>query len=150
MRIEVDQSGAIGDTRVPTVLALSNEEHFSILIPAVVKRECLRELRSRGLKGTGLYLRLFATAVYLLLKDHLARDTEVIVDVEFEGQEAAIKQHLLASLTRGGSKVERRAISFERIGKRSPAHALALGTYRADLEAGREISTADILREFAA
>lgn len=45
MQIEVDQSGKIGDTKVPTVLAFSNEDSHSILIPATVKRECLGFLR---------------------------------------------------------------------------------------------------------
>ena len=56
MRVEVDQSGKIGDTKVATVLAFSNEEHFTILIPATVKRACLQRLRKRGKSGATLYL----------------------------------------------------------------------------------------------
>jgi hypothetical protein len=33
MRIEVDQSGKIGDTRVPTVMAFSNDESCAIRKP---------------------------------------------------------------------------------------------------------------------
>lgn len=40
--VEVDQSGKIGDTKVHTVLAFSNSYGFSILIPANVKRECIK------------------------------------------------------------------------------------------------------------
>lgn len=47
MRVEVDQSGKIGDTKVPTVLAFSNGRSFAVLIPAIVKRECLKRLRGQ-------------------------------------------------------------------------------------------------------
>jgi hypothetical protein len=45
--IEVDQSGKIEDTRVDTVIAFSNGLSGTILIPAVVKRVCIRALRKQ-------------------------------------------------------------------------------------------------------
>ncbi len=70
MRVEVDQSGKIGDTKVPTVLAFSNEESYAILIPAKVKRECVQRLREQGRTGKTFYMRLFAIGLFFLLKEH--------------------------------------------------------------------------------
>jgi len=56
MRVEVDQSGKIGDTRVPTVLAFSDGNTYAIVIPAKVKRKCVHRLRRRGEAGTTLWL----------------------------------------------------------------------------------------------
>jgi hypothetical protein len=80
MRIEIDQSGRIEDTRVNTVLAFSNEISFSLLILAVDKRECLRKIRGRGETGKALYLKLFTAALFLLVKDFLDRLDSIIID----------------------------------------------------------------------
>jgi hypothetical protein len=47
MKLQVDQSIKIGDTQAPTILALSNDIQRAILIPASVKRECIRALRGK-------------------------------------------------------------------------------------------------------
>ncbi len=56
MKVEVDQSGKIGDTKIPTVLAFSNGKKLSILIPAKVKRECILRLREKRKLETRLYM----------------------------------------------------------------------------------------------
>jgi hypothetical protein len=47
MRIEVDQSGKIENTRVDTVLTFADGESRAILVPAAVKRACLMALRKQ-------------------------------------------------------------------------------------------------------
>ena len=42
MKVEVDQSGKIGDTKVPTVLAFSNGKKVAILIPAKAKPSLMK------------------------------------------------------------------------------------------------------------
>ena len=49
--IEIDQSGKIERTQENTVLALSDGVKASILILAVEKRECVKQLRLRGETG---------------------------------------------------------------------------------------------------
>jgi hypothetical protein len=148
MHVQVDQSVKIGDTKDPTVLAFSDTASFSILIPAEVKRACLRELRSRGKSGTTLYLQLFAVALFLLLKGHLDKITLITIDLEYPGHSAAIKEYLLNLFTRAGSTVSGEMIRFQRIGKRSPAHDKALYTLRGELQPDRTITTEELLAQF--
>jgi hypothetical protein len=115
------------------VLALSNGTRYSILIPAQVKRACLTELRRRGRGGKSLYWLLFATALYLLLKDHIRKLSRVMIDIEYEGHSASIKEHLLNLLRRAQVEVESERIFFERIHRLNsnpPAHNRAYLTHR--------------------
>jgi len=56
LHIEVDQSGKIEQTNKDTVLALSNEISYAVLIPARVKREAINLLRATGKRGKNVYL----------------------------------------------------------------------------------------------
>lgn len=150
MRIEVDQSGKIGDTKVPTVLAFSNGKEKAILIPATVKRACLRELRRLG-KGAGIYYLMFATGLFLLLKDDIENVDQVTIDVEYRKKDAVIREHLINLLQRAGRRVDASQIQFDLIhrgGKKPRSHDKAYYTYRGELEPDRKITTAEILREF--
>jgi hypothetical protein len=148
--VEVDQSGKIGDTKVPTVLAFSNDKKRAILIPATVKRACLRALRKAG-KGEALYYLLFATGLFLLLKDDMEAIQRVTIDIEYRNKEARIREHLLNLLQRAGKKVAAHQIQFDRIhrgGKKPAAHDKAYYTYRRALKPDRVIGLADLLEEF--
>src|SRR3990172_2318981 len=95
MHIEVDQSGKIEFTKEDTVLAFSDGISFSLLISATTKRACIRRLRAAGLSGPTLYTQLFAVGLFFLLKEHLKRWTQVMIDTEYFGREPQIKEHLL-------------------------------------------------------
>ncbi len=150
MHVEVDQSGKIGDTKVPTVLAFADTESFAILIPATVKRDCLQALRQLGKSGTTLYLDLFAIGLYLLLRDHIRKFTLVTIDIEYPGHENKIKEHLLNLLVRAGVSVEADRIRFDRIhvgGKKPRAHDKAYYTYHGEQRPDRVITLEEILAE---
>lgn len=70
-QVEVDQSGKIEDTRVATVVAFSDGIHRAVLVPAQAKRECSAVLRARGKARPAILTQVFATVLYLLLKDHI-------------------------------------------------------------------------------
>ena len=144
MRIEVDQSGKIGSSG-PTVLAFSNAIDYKILIPPAVKRECIEALRLRGRAGSVFYLQIFSVALFLLLKDHLAQVTLVVIDQEYTGRSRDIKGFLINLLSRANLAVDADSIRFERIGKQSNAHKKALATLRGDLVPDRVIGTDEIL-----
>lgn len=146
--VEVDQSGRIEYTRHDTVLAFSNGISYSILIPRAVKRNCINELRRRGLSGTTFYIRLFATALFLLLKDYIGDLERITIDTEFPGREPQIKEHLINLLRRSGYPVEAHQIEFRSVGKQSPAHKLALATFRGNREPDLRIGEEDLLKEF--
>ena len=82
MKVEVDQSGKIGDTKVPTVLAFSNSSQFAILIPTKIKRECIQQIRGKRKMETKLYIQLFAVGLYLLLKKEIKSLGQVIIDFD--------------------------------------------------------------------
>lgn len=148
MQVEVDQSGKIGKTNEDTVLALSNGECYAIMIPRTVKQECLRILRERRISGEELYLRFFAVGLYYLLRAHIQRINLAIIDIEYPGHEAMIKQRLYNLLHRVGIAVQRNQISFGFVGKKSRAHVVALETFQRKRIPDQVLTVNDILKEF--
>jgi hypothetical protein len=126
--IEVDQSIRIGDTRAPTVLALANDAERALLIPASAKRACLRALRGRWKSITVLDYRLFAAALFLLLREHLAKGSRIVVDVEYPGHGRDIKSDLGIFCRRAGFDLGPEY--FAPIGKHAPVHRVAIETLR--------------------
>lgn len=150
MYVEVDQSGKIGDTKVPTVLAFANSDSYAIFIPATVKRDALKALRQLGKSGTTLYLELFAIGLYLLLKDHIQKANLVTIDIEYPGHNDKIKERLLHLLQRAGVSLEADQIRFDLIhqgGKKPSAHDKAYYTYHGEIEPDRVITLEDFLNE---
>ncbi len=146
--VEVDQSGRIEFTKHDTVLAFSDGISYSILIPRAVKRNCINDLRRQGLSGATFYTRLFAAGLFLLFKDHIDQLAHATIDIEFPGKDIQIKEHLINLLRRSGYRIKARQIDFRAVGKQSPAHKLALATFRGDKEPDLTISEADLLEEF--
>ncbi|TSC88360.1 MAG: hypothetical protein G01um101416_28 [Microgenomates group bacterium Gr01-1014_16] len=146
--VEVDQSGKIGDTRVNTVLAFSNSNKYSIEVTSQVKRKCLETLRQNGKSGTTLYLELFSSCLFLLLKDHIDNVGTVKIDIEYQGHNAKIKEHLINLFLGVGKKIDKDKIEFILIGKKSNAHLLAIGVYRGKIKPDKKISFEDIIITF--
>ncbi|HKP51122.1 MAG TPA: hypothetical protein VJ183_00575 [Chloroflexia bacterium] len=146
--VEVDQSGKIEDTSRDTVLALANGVQLSLIIPAVIKRECVHTLRESGVTGQTLYLQFFATALFFLLRNDLSVLPLVIIDIEYTGKDAQIKQHLYSLLQRAGFITDNEQIQFGYVGKKSPAHVLALSVFRGQKEADLTLTTKELLKEF--
>ncbi|OGO41462.1 MAG: hypothetical protein A2Z04_06900 [Chloroflexi bacterium RBG_16_57_9] len=146
-QVEVDQSGKIEDTRNATVVAFSDGIHGAVLIPTRVKRECIAILRATGKARPTILAHLFATVLYLLLRDHVQDMALVVIDVEYVGHNREIKQHLLNLLRRGGHPVSADQISFRHIGKKSPAHRLAIETLRGKRAPDRRVTLEELLAE---
>jgi len=147
MRVEIDQGGKIGDTKVPTVLAFSNGETHAILIPATTKRGCVLILRERKINGTKMYVQLFSVGLYLLVKNHTKRLKQIVVDIEYPGHEAKIKEQLINLLRRAGISINPDVIQFGHIGKSSKAHKKAIAVFNGQ-KPNKIIPLNDILREF--
>lgn len=146
--VELDQSIRFDDTSDDTILAYANGDHRSVLIPASVKRECLRILRGQGRSTRTLYIQLFATGLYFLLKEGIENLSRVVIDLEYMGRDAQIREHLINLLRREGKAVEAEQIQFAQIGKLSPAHDLAIDTLRRRKQPDLVLTVEDVLEQF--
>lgn len=151
MEVEIDQSGKFDQTDRPTVVAMANGLHHAIRISATQKRKCLGELRRRRSdrqERTTLYIVIFATLVYLLVRDHIRDLNHVAIDTEFSGHEGTIKTLILNLCRRRGIIIHSDAISFRQIGRKSAAHDLALKVFQGRALPDRNISADEVLAEF--
>jgi hypothetical protein len=146
--VQVDQSGKVEDTKEDTVLALSNGITYTILIPAIVKRECLTTLRRIGYSGQTLYNLLFSTTLFLLLKDQIQNLSYIHIDDEYLGQSAVIKEHLLHLLRKYSLQIESDRVQINHIGEHNPADEIARQTLRKKLKPDKKVAAESILREF--
>jgi predicted nucleic acid-binding protein len=62
--IEVDQSNKIEQTSRDTILALANDEIFTVVIPARVKREAFERLKRKRKDKKTVCLQLFAAGLF--------------------------------------------------------------------------------------
>jgi hypothetical protein len=152
MLAEVDQSGKVEGTQKSTVLALAGDKiSYSILVSARSKRAIIAELlrrkpdRSRRMQT----ILTFATLLYLLLRDTLRYTKSVTIDTEYSGYGPTIKEHALNLFRRHGTIVPRDTMSFHQIGKKSPAHHLAISVFRGETKPTREVGAAEVLAEFS-
>jgi len=93
-----------------------------------------------------MYLKLFAAALFLLLKDYLDQIEVITVDTEYSGKEAEIRAMLLNHIWKMDPTFSKERIVFRRVGKKSPAHRKALAVYRGDEEPDRKVRTRELLR----
>lgn len=147
MHVEVDQSVKMEYTRQATVLALANGKTYTIQISATTKQACIHHLRERGIKPPQMQVRLFATALYFLLKDHIAGLQSVTIDIEYQGHNEQIKTHLMNLLRRAGTIVSGVQIIFRLVGKQSPAHKASIEVTRRKKQPDQVIGLADMLDE---
>ncbi len=128
-----------------TVLAFSDEIQAAILIPAYVKQQCYQRLKATGVRKRFIGIRLFAAGLILLLRPHVATLELITVDQEYEGWEPTIKEHLLRHLRGERPDLTNRQVVFQRIGKGSRAHSVALATYQGDRKPNRRIGVEELL-----
>lgn len=128
MRIEIDQSGKIENTSKPTVVAFSGNKNKSLIIFAGEKQKLQKYFRRIGKPSSFVYI-TFAILIYMLIKGERSID-EIVIDREYVGQEALIKNYLMQFLKRSGRNFDKRKIYFREIGRKSSAHDCAVESYR--------------------
>ncbi|MCX6810090.1 MAG: hypothetical protein NTZ65_05120 [Candidatus Berkelbacteria bacterium] len=136
MRIEIDQSGKIEDTNRLTVIAFSNAKTGSILITAKDKKKIQSIYRKLGQPRIFVY-KLFAVAIFALVKAERQRIGQIVIDREYIGFEELIKQFIYEIFERNNQKLSKGTIHFSLIGKKSRAHQVAFVAFkhkRADLK----------------
>jgi|SRR3989344_3165866 len=129
MIIQIDQSGKLEKTNVPTVIGFSNGTSKSLVISAADKLELKQHFRALGKRQAYVY-KCFAAIIYLLLKTEKDLNL-VIIDTEYPGQEPLIKNHLLNFLKSNGNEtIDKHSIIFKRIGKASNAHKVVNDAFK--------------------
>ena len=124
MKIEIDQSGKIENTNEDTVIAFTDEIRKSLLIRAKDKQVIQKIFRQIEKPRMFVY-HTFTTLIYLLIKDDLNKIQEIIIDKEYPGKEALIKNLLLQKIRKVKPDFLAESISFQRVGKSSKVHLLA-------------------------
>ena len=122
------------------MLVFSNRVHFSILIPASVKKQCHRYLKDESRLPKTRHLRLFAAALVLLLENYIHRIDQIIIDTEYRGSESELKLAIKNAFKKTSLKFDPDKIVFMRIGKKSDAHILAVEILRERRDSDRKIS----------
>lgn len=143
MKIYIDQSGKIESTEKNTALAFSNDERCAILIPAKVKRQ-LQEMFRRGGRPRLFVYRTFAASVFILIKPFLKKLDTVIIDLEYPGHEAMIKDMVLEYIRLVFDVEEIPCVFFERVGKASKAHDLAWKVFKKKIEPKKVIGLREL------
>lgn len=144
MHIEVDQSGKIEDLRQDTIVAFSNSEQFSVVLPKKIKRELFQEFRS---KIKQLRFRVFAICLYYCLENYIKNKEIISIDVEYQGKDAEIKGYLVALIRKRYANLDKNIIRFSHIGKKSKAHEIAILTNRRVLRPNRILTKNNILEK---
>jgi hypothetical protein len=144
---EIDQSGRIEETNRATVLALADGIINTLVIPRgeAYSLEALKSRRPK-LSTTLRHVLVFSTLVFLLIKDHLTVLERVVIDLEYLGYEASIRQHILNLCRRRDLPTDVR-LTFQQIGKKSPAHELAIQVYRGKVTARKTVTALEVLSE---
>ena len=142
MTYQIDQSGKIEDTSKDTVLALSNDIVFSLLIPRYVKRRLQKIFRNSG-QPRIFVLVVFSAGLSLLLKKSNPKK-RVIIDREYYGKEGDIKKYLNEMLSNAKNTPP---FAFQRIGKASRAHFLAKTTAQGKNKPNFKATLEDLIAE---
>ncbi len=145
MRIEIDQSIKLENTNQDTIIAFSNHCLGSILIRARDKRELQKFFRRIGKHKIFIY-RLFAILIYILIKKHLKDINEIVIDQEYPGKSALIKDFLLREIKKVRPHFPKENIFFKLVGKKSKAHYLAYGVQIGKKLPDREANYKEILK----
>lgn len=148
MPYEVDQSGKI-EAKYRTVVALSNDHAYTVLIPAKEKQLAFAELRAKygyAIDPMRLNIRLFAAAVFhLLILADLPAGTTITIDEEYTGYKADIKNLILQWLRRSGLSIPSERLQFGLIGKSPPVHRVAYAVYSQKARPDRTLRAGDLI-----
>lgn len=145
MKIEIDQSLKIERTDKNTVVAFSNHISASILIKAKEKREIQKIFRQDGKPDMFVY-KTFAILVFLLIKEHLKKINEIIIDKEYPGKDNLIKSFLMREIKKVRPEFSPQAIIFKQIGKKSQAHFVAHGVIANKKQPDKVVGVKEILK----
>lgn len=142
MRAEIDQSGKIEQTNKSTVIALANDQTRTLKITSTEKHRLILAVKRLEYPKKNYIYRLFATLVFILLKDRKA--ASVIIDTEYQGHESVIKDTLIFLFSKNSLILPE--IHFGRVGKKSRAHKEGLAVFQGKHKAQTIIKAEEVLK----
>lgn len=128
MQIEIDQSIKIENTSKPTVLAFSNSKSDVLVVKSQDKKEIQKFFRQIGKPKLFVHI-TFAATIFLLIKEGLSKNDQIVIDREYIGYEKFIHQKL-HEFIKENLEIKGISISSHQIGKKSKAHLLAYSVSR--------------------
>ncbi len=141
MHIEVDQSGKIEQLNKDTIIAFSNRNQYSVLIPKLVKQEAYQLYKGKIRK---LRYRLFCIGIYYCLRNYIREKELITICCEYKGKENLIKSLLLEYLRKNYPRIDSKIIRFNIISKKSNAHAVAIDVFRGNRKPNKILLLNDI------
>ena len=141
MHIEIDQSGKIEQLNKDSIIAFSNRNQYSVLIPKLVKQEAYKLYKGKIKK---LRYRLFCIGVYYCLRNYIKEKELITICCEYKGKENLIKSLLLDYLRKDYPRIDSKIIRFAIIGKKSNAHAVAIDVFRGNRRPNKILLLNDI------
>lgn len=126
MKVEIDQSGKIEDTRRLTIVAFADGKARTLKISGVEKRKLIKSMRALDYPQKVYIYKIFAGLIFFLLKDQEIKDA--VIDKEYPGHEPLIKDLIFNLFAKAKQKAPK--INFALIGRDSLAHKIALEVFR--------------------
>lgn len=142
MQYQIDQSGKVEDTHRLTIVAFANGKVKSLKISAVEKQKLVKALRAFDYPKKSFVLKIFATLIFLLIKNE--KIEEVVIDREYLGNESTIKNIIVQHFRK--ARIKEPDIIFAEIGKKSPAHKVALEVFRGKREPDMIVEAKQIIQ----
>ncbi|MEK7170828.1 MAG: hypothetical protein AAB774_00790 [Patescibacteria group bacterium] len=144
MKIEIDQSGKLERTSIPTAVGISNGLSVTLFISSTEKKVIQRHFRN--IKKPKLFSILtFSVLITLglaLLKKK--KFSEIVIDREYPGYENIVCEQVKFFCSLRGIEIEN--IYVKEVGRKSNSHWAALGAYR-DKKQATEMKAKDIIEE---
>lgn len=141
MSYQIDQSGKIENTSKNTYLALANSKTKVIKISSTEKRKLIQMIKELRRPHRTYIFQIFAALVFLVLKD--VKLSDVIIDTEYSGHQASIKEVLIQLFQR--FEKESPEINFGFVGKKSNAHLAAIEAFRNERQVNLTVLAEDLL-----
>lgn len=142
MSLQIDQSGKIEDTAKDTVIAYSNGNQYSIVIPRKVKRKIQELFRQSGLPQLFIY-RLFSVGIFFLIRE-LKVVNKIEIDIEYQGKDLILKEMVEELLIE--HKKPKHDLRFIRIGNSPKVHYVANDVLNKKQKAGKVLTYEEIFK----
>ena len=126
MDIIVNQSWKVEQTNSDTrVAAIKGRDSFVVVIDRRLKRQILKNHRSRFSSDKDLYVRMFGAGVFLAIQLLYVKGDKIIIDLEYPGHERTLIRHITGLIIRHFQHLPKREILFTLVGRKSAPHFMA-------------------------